>query len=71
MNQPLVVGKMSNKAKARDNAMLAGTVHTTQTYHNIDCGSGSFCNIRRVFHLNCLTAQLSYEGRAAVEVRYF
>jgi hypothetical protein len=24
MNQPLVVGKMSNKAKARDNAMLAG-----------------------------------------------
>jgi hypothetical protein len=28
---------------------------------------GSLCYIRTVFRLNCLTAQLSYEGRAAVE----
>jgi hypothetical protein len=28
---------------------------------------GSLCYIRTVFYLNCLTAQLSYEGRAAVE----
>jgi hypothetical protein len=38
-----------------------------QTSHNIDCVLGSLCYIRTVFHLNCLTAQLSYEGRAAVE----
>jgi hypothetical protein len=30
MNQPLVVGKMSNKAKARDNAMLAGKSSITR-----------------------------------------
>jgi hypothetical protein len=36
--------------------------------HNIDCFLGSFCYIRTVFRLNCLTAQpLLYEGRAAVE----
>jgi hypothetical protein len=38
-----------------------------QTSHNIDCFLGSLCYIRTVFHLNCLTAQLSYKGRAAVE----
>jgi hypothetical protein len=34
---------------------------------NIDCVLGSLCYVRTVFHLNCVTAQLSYEGRAAVE----
>jgi hypothetical protein len=34
---------------------------------NIDCFLGSFCYIRTVFRLNCLTAQPSYEGGAAVE----
>jgi hypothetical protein len=38
-----------------------------QTSHNIDCVLGFLCYIRTVFHLNCLKAQLSYEGRAAVE----
>jgi hypothetical protein len=39
----------------------------TQTSHNIDCFWGSLCYKRTLFHLNCLTAQLSYEGGAAVE----
>jgi hypothetical protein len=41
----------------------------TQTSHNIDCFLGSLCyiRIRTEFHLNCLTAHLAYEGRAAVE----
>jgi GTPase SAR1 family protein len=38
-----------------------------ETSHNIDCFLGSFCHIRTVFRLNCLTAQPSYEGRAAME----
>jgi hypothetical protein len=38
-----------------------------QTSHNIDCVLVSLCYIRTVFHLNSLTAQLSYEERAAVE----
>jgi hypothetical protein len=39
----------------------------TWTSHNIDCFLGSFCSVRAVFRLNCLKAQPSYEGRAAVE----
>jgi hypothetical protein len=39
-----------------------------QTSHNIDCALGPLCYIcKSVSHSNCLTAQLSYEGRAAVE----
>jgi hypothetical protein len=38
-----------------------------KTPHNIDCFLGSLCYLRAVFRLNCFTAQLSYEGRAAVE----
>jgi hypothetical protein len=39
-----------------------------QTSHNIDCALGPLCYMyKSVFHLNCLTAQLSYEGRDAVE----
>jgi hypothetical protein len=38
-----------------------------QTSHNIDCVLGSLCYVWTVFQLNCLTAQHSYEGRAAVE----
>jgi hypothetical protein len=41
-------------------------VNPTDISH-IDCVFGSLCYIRTVFHLNCLTAQLSNEGRAAVE----
>jgi hypothetical protein len=37
-----------------------------QTSHNIDCALGPLL-YKSVFHLNSLTAQLSYEGRAAVE----
>jgi hypothetical protein len=37
------------------------------TCWNIDCLLGSFCCIRTEFRLNCLTAQPSDEGRAAVE----
>jgi hypothetical protein len=37
-----------------------------ETSHNIDCLLGSFCYIRAVIRLNCLTAQPSYKGRAAV-----
>jgi hypothetical protein len=36
-------------------------------FYNIDCFLGSFCFIRTVFRMNCLTAQPSYEERAAVE----
>jgi hypothetical protein len=35
--------------------------------YTVDCFLGSLCYIRTVFRLNCLIAQLSYEGRAAVE----
>jgi hypothetical protein len=39
-----------------------------QISHNIDCVLGSLCyTYKTVFHLNCLTEPLSYEGRAAVE----
>jgi hypothetical protein len=34
--------------------------------YGIDCFLGSLCYIRNAFRLNCLTAQLSYEGRAVV-----
>jgi hypothetical protein len=40
-----------------------------QTSQNIYCALGPLCymyKIKSVFHLNRLTAQLSYEGRAAV-----
>jgi hypothetical protein len=42
-----------------------------QKSHNIDCVLGSLCYIRTVFHLNCLTAQLYYKGRAAVSISKF
>jgi hypothetical protein len=41
--------------------------HRHLTIPGIDCFLGSFCYIRTVFRLNCLSAQLTYEGRAAVE----
>jgi hypothetical protein len=44
------------------------SVATTDiSQYTVDCFLGSLCYIQTVFHLNCLTAQLSYEGRAAVE----
>jgi hypothetical protein len=43
------------------------TGSSSKTSHNIDCILGSLCYIRTVFHLNGLTAQLSFEERAAVE----
>jgi hypothetical protein len=42
-------------------------VGTDISQYTVDCFLGSFCYIRTVFRLNCLTTQLSYEGRAAVE----
>jgi hypothetical protein len=46
---------------------ISTCVQAAQTSHNLDCFLGSFFYIRTVFRLNCLTAQPSYEGRAAVE----
>jgi hypothetical protein len=45
---------------------MGGFIHRHLT--NIDGFLGSFFYIRTVFRLNCLTAQPSYEERAAVEV---
>jgi hypothetical protein len=49
---------------------MAISVHAGYTHRHltiyIDCFLGSFCYIRTVFRLICLTAQPSYEGRAAV-----
>jgi hypothetical protein len=39
----------------------------SQTSHIIDCFLGTFCFIQTVFLLNWLTAQPSYEVKAAVE----
>jgi hypothetical protein len=58
---------MSSLHALRDGVEKPRSVPKPQTPHNIDCFLGSLFYTRTVFHLDCLTAQVSYEGRAAVE----
>jgi hypothetical protein len=68
IDHPLYYPVLSNFYLGNLTSFLFRYVHELSTTDiSQDCVLGSLCYIRTVFHLNCLTAQLSYEGRAAVE----